>query len=157
MLASWPAGAEALRIVDSVSLEDVRSAMREAGLDDLQDRTRDPNYPSLSSQYQDDTTVQATLFACAPTPAGCMGAELASPIAVKSKDQASQIANSLDRELFGFDVTVLSALNESGKEIHIVSISSYLIFDHGVSDRLLPRTLERLLQAVDRVSRLRKK
>ena len=155
LLAGASASANGARdtasIVTSISFGDAFSAMQEAGMTDLTDRTVDQRYPSIGFVQPEGFTIQSTLFACRVPAGGCSGAELSAIIPATTRANAEIIEGSIERSLFGFDASVTELKYESSAAASgqfAVMISAYLVYDHGVSDALFPETLRTLLGIV---------
>lgn len=136
--------AQAEEVVEWVRPEAVAVAFARNGLTNIRDMTADPQYPSIGAQRADGLTVQATFFACEPE--RCRGLSLTAPIPAREVRFARIIEGSIERSALGFDAWV----QESPP---IVVIETYLTFDGGVSDSLLPSTVMSLMSTVDQTKR----
>lgn len=139
-------GASPPLMVATISLSEAEAAMIDAGLMDFAERTIDTRYPSISALQSDGFTIQTTLFACGNSGGPCKGAELLSVMPATTRENAEIIERSIERTVFGFDCSVTRFRDPSGEGGHFaVLISTYLVYDHGVSDMLFPEMLDRLL------------
>ena len=136
-------GAEA---VTSVSYDEVRQALAAAGVSGTEDRTADPNYPSFGGSHSEGASLQATLYACDVAEQRCRGVELISIIEATTLRNAQIIVGSLERSAFGIDAKVFELQNRPGAVA--VMITSYLVYDHGVSDQLLTIALDQFFSVV---------
>jgi hypothetical protein len=133
-----PARADA--VVRSVSIEEVAATFVRFGLKDVRETSPDPRFGTVHGVRPDGFTVAGTLYGCGPE--GCVGLGLTSPMPTRAMQYARIIEGSIERNAVGFDAWV----QEEGS---IVVIETYLTFDGGVSDTLLPSTVNALMRVVD--------
>lgn len=143
-------------VVDALTVTEARSAMREAGLSGLTDTTADPEFPSISARQAEGFVIQTTLFACEPSQDRCRGVDVSSVIPATTLANAEIIESSIEQTAFGVDAVVVEAEfpygTASREPQYAVMLSSYLVYDHGVSDGLYQDTL---LQMLDYITQTR--
>ena len=139
-------------VVDALSPSEARSAMRQAGLSGLTDTTADPEFPSISARQAEGFVILTTLFACEPSQGRCRGVEVSSIIPATTLANAEIIEASIDQTAFGVDALVVEAEIPFGATSrdpqYAVMLSSYLVYDHGVSDGLYLTTLQLMLDYI---------
>lgn len=132
------------KVVTSLSITDARTGMRQAGLSAPTDMTSDPEFPSVAARQADGFVIQTTLFACEVSNQACRGAEITSVIPSTTLTNAEIIEASIEQTAFGVDAVVVEAdipYGVSRDPQYAVMLSSYLVYDHGVSDSLYLDTL----------------
>ncbi len=146
-LAAQPKSFVGAEAVASVTHEDVQQALFDAGVREVTDQTADPNLPTFGGVHSQGISLQATLYACDVEAERCRGVELHSVIPTTMLSDAQLISTSIEISAFGIDAQVLDLPNEPDSSA--VMISSYLVYDYGVSDRLLTIALEQLTTVID--------
>jgi hypothetical protein len=146
-IGNHPVRAEDEAVVAWVTIEDARAAMIAAGLPEPTDRTADPDFPSLGSGAGDKVGVQITLYGCRPD-GRCLGAQLFATIRATEARFADIIVGSVEQSVAGFDAQRLDVPTADGTD-YVVMIKGYIMFDYGVSPRLLPEMTASLLGIVD--------
>lgn len=138
--------------VTALTVPEARSAMRQAGLSGLTDMTVDPQFPSISARQAEGFVIQTTLYACEPPDELCRGVEVSSVIPATTLTNAEIIEASIEQSAFGIDAVVVEAEFPYGSEArdpqYAVMLSTYLVYDHGVSDTLYLSTLESMLDYI---------
>jgi hypothetical protein len=134
------------KAVTSVSYDEVRQALADAGVVEVGDRTADANFPSFGGSHSQGASLQATLYACDAAEQRCRGVELISLIEATTLRNAQIIVGSIERSAFSIDAKVFEIQNRPGAVA--VMITSYLVYDHGVSDQLLTIALEQFFSVV---------
>lgn len=142
-----PVLAEDEAVVAWVTIDDARAAMVEAGLPEPTDRTADPRFPGLGASPGDKVGIQITLYGCKPD-GRCLGAQLFATIRATQARFADIIVGSVEQSVAGFDAQRLDVPTADGTD-HVVMIKGYVMFDYGVSPRLLPEMTASLLGIVD--------
>lgn len=137
---AWADGA----MVASVSVDEARAAFIAAGLPEPTERTIDPDFPTLGSSY-DGFGVQATLQACNDSTGRCRGVELLALMPSTSVANARIIEGSIERSVLGFGARLV----QSG-DTPVVAIGTYLLYDYGISEEMLPVMLAQLVDIVVR-------
>lgn len=135
---AWADGA----MVTSVSVDEARAAFIAAGLPEPTERTIDPDFPILGSSY-DGFGVQVTLQACKDSTGRCRGVELLALMPSTSVANARIIEGSIERSVPGFGARLV----QSG-DMPVVAIGTYLLYDYGISETMLPELLTMLLDIV---------
>ncbi|WP_299621981.1 hypothetical protein [Pelagibius sp.] len=141
-LQAQPAARTDAKAVTSVSYQEVQQALAEAGVLDVRLRTVDPNAPSFSGRHSQAVTLQATLHACDTAAQRCRGVDLTALIPATSHRNTQAAIGVIDRVTFGIDAKRVDIENRPGATA--VMLSTYLVYDHGVSDRLLSVVLDQL-------------
>ena len=132
--------------VTSVTYDEVKRALAEAGATDIGDRTADVNFPSFGGRHSEGASLQATLHACDIAEQRCRGVDLISLIPAVSARNAEIIVGSIERSAFSIDARVIEIQNRPGAVA--VMLSTYLVYDYGVSDQLLPIALEQFVSVI---------
>ena len=138
--------------VTALTVPEARSAMRQAGLSGLTDMTVDPQFPSISARQAEGFVIQTTLYACDPPDDLCRGVEVSSVIPATTLNNAEVIEASIEQSAFGVDAVVVEAEfpygTASREPQYAVMLSTYLVYDHGVSDGLYLTTLRSMLDYI---------
>lgn len=137
--------AHSQEIVTTVSVDEVISAFSAVGLMDVSDQTVDPDVPTIGAVRDDLFTVQATLHDCAD--GRCSGLALTAPVPVREMLFATNIEGSIDAGAAGFDARVQN-------DPLVTIIETYLVYDGGVSEELLPATLSALNFVIDQAKQI---
>jgi hypothetical protein len=145
-ICALASSARADEVVDFVGLEDVLSAFARNGLKDFTDQTVDPQFPTIDAKRADGFTVTATFHACVPE--RCLGLNLMTPMPARELRFARLIEGSIERSAPGFDAWV-----QESPSPPVVIIETYLAYDGGVSNALLPSTVMQLMSVVDQTKR----
>jgi len=139
-LSAAPLGAAEPERIGAVSPRDVMAAFAAEGMVEVADATADPRAPSVAAVRPDGLLVQATFFACEAE--ACRGLSLSAPLRTRTREQARILQQRVERGAPGFDAWVSEAPPA-------VIIDAYLVFDGGVSRRLLPMMLRSLNEVLD--------
>jgi hypothetical protein len=134
-LMAQPEALIGAKAVTAVTYDEVKTALVAVGLSDVGDQTADPKFPTFGGHHSDGVNLQATLFACDTAAQRCRGVELAALIPATSLRNAQVIVGSIERSAFSIDAQFFDLPN--GPDSYAVMISSYLVYDYGVSEQLL--------------------
>ena len=72
------------KAVTSVTYDEVKRALADAGATQIRNHTADPNYPSFGGEHSQGASLQATLYACDVDKERCRGVQLLSIIPATS-------------------------------------------------------------------------
>jgi len=134
------------KAVTSVTYDEVKQALADVGVVEIGDRTADVNFLSFGGRHSEGASLQATLYACDVAAQRCRGVELISIIPATSLRAAQIIVGSIERSAFGIDAKIFDIQNRPGAVA--VMITTYLVYDYGVSDQLLTIALEQFFKVV---------
>jgi hypothetical protein len=138
---------EGAKAITSVTFEEVRQAIKNVGVTDIRDHTADANFPSFGGVHSQGASLQATLYACDIGAERCRGVQILSLIPATSVRNAEIIVGSIERSAFGLDAEVVELVNRP--DAVAVMISQYLVYDYGVSDKLLAIALDQFSSVID--------
>jgi len=136
------ADAHAEKVVKSVSLPEVIEEFKQFDLEIGPGNGPDPRFPSVFGARADGFTITGVLYGCGQPDGGCVGLSLMTGMPTREEKYARIIEVSVERYAVGFDAWV-----QPGSAI--VVLETYMAFDGGVSDRLLPSTLDAMLGMID--------
>ncbi|MEQ8354552.1 MAG: hypothetical protein RH942_03370 [Kiloniellaceae bacterium] len=139
------------KAVASVSYDDLRRALLEAGATDIRDLTVDPKIPSFGGVHSQAASLQGVLYACDVVEQRCRGVQLISLIPATTRRTAQIIVGGVERTAFSIDARVTELVNRPDSVA--VMLSSYLVYDYGVSEQLLPIALEQFRRAIDQTKK----
>lgn len=134
------------KAVTSVTYQEVRQALADVGILGVGDHTADANFPSFGGRHSAAVTLQATLHACDTAKQRCRGVNLTAIVPATSRRSAQVVTGPIERATIGIDARVINYENRPGAAV--VLLSSYLVYDHGVSDRLLAVALDQFSSAI---------
>ena len=149
--AAQPQVPRATKTVTSVTYDEVNQALTEVGLAEIENHTVDPNFPSFGGEHSEGTSLQATLYACDVVKERCRGVQLLSIIPATTLRNAQIIVGSIENSAFSIDAEVIDLVNRPGSVA--VLIKSYLVYDYGVSDKLLTIALGQFSSVIDQTKR----
>jgi hypothetical protein len=145
--AAQPQLPRATKAVTSVTYHEVKQALTEVGLAKIENHTVDPNFPSFGGEHSEGASLQVTLYACDVIKEHCRGAQLLSIIPATSVRNAQMIVVSIEKSAFSVDAEVIDLVNQPGSVA--VLIKSYLVYDYGVSDKLLSIALSQFVSVIE--------
>ncbi len=150
-LAAQPQSFVGARAVTSVSYKEVWQALADVGVQELRERTADPAFPSFGGMHSQGASLQATLHSCDREKEICRGVQLISVVPATTQRNAEIIVNSIELTAFSIDAGVIDIVNRPGSVA--VMLSSYLVYDYGVSERLLAIALEQFHSVIGQTKR----
>jgi hypothetical protein len=145
--AAQPQSSRDAKAVTSVTYDEVKRALADAGATRIRDHTADPNYPSFGGEHSQGASLQATLYACDTVKERCRGVRLLSIIPATSLRNAEVIVGSIESSAFGIDAEVVDLVNRPGSVA--IFIKTYLVYDYGVSDKLLSIALDQFVSVIE--------
>lgn len=133
-------------LVGSATVEDARAALVGGGLSEPEIVLADPEAPLLISRTPDGVTVEVRLIWC-QTRNHCAGADLVAVIPATSRSLADRTVRKVEATYLGVGAETLEMSGGTGLT-YAVMLDTFVMYNMGVSRRLLPDMLANLLTVV---------